>query len=109
MSFTPIERILECLFSPSSSTLKVVFPFPHYFAYALFQFLSFQSIRFPCESIDMVRAVVVAAGGALFSASLQVLFDWMTSRDVLTFLRGQKLSDTLLKNLKMKFWQLREC
>ena len=42
-------------------------------------------------------------GGALLSASLQALFDRMASRDVLTFLRGQKLSDKLLKKLKMKF------
>ena len=42
-------------------------------------------------------------GGALLSASLQALFDRMASRDVLTFLRGQKLSDTLLNKLKMKF------
>ena len=42
-------------------------------------------------------------GGALLSASLKALFDLMASRDVFTFLRGQKLSDTLLKKLKMKF------
>ncbi|KAL6329445.1 hypothetical protein AAG906_020878 [Vitis piasezkii] len=47
-------------------------------------------------------AGAVAGGGALLSASLQVLFDWMASRDVLTVLQGQKLSATLLRELKMK-------
>ena len=41
-------------------------------------------------------------GGALLSASLQVLFDQMASRDFLTFLREQKLSVGLLRKLKMK-------
>ncbi|RVW79844.1 putative disease resistance RPP13-like protein 1 [Vitis vinifera] len=47
-------------------------------------------------------AGAVAGGGALLSASLQVLFDRMASRDVLTVLQGQKLSATLLRELKMK-------
>ena len=50
----------------------------------------------------MAGAVVGGGGGALLSASLQALFDRMASRDVLTFLRGHKLSDTLLRKLKMK-------
>ncbi|RVW30526.1 putative disease resistance RPP13-like protein 1 [Vitis vinifera] len=48
-------------------------------------------------------AGAVAGGGALLSASLQVLFDRMASRDVLTFLREQELSATLLTELKTKF------
>ena len=51
----------------------------------------------------MAGALAGGGGGALLSASLQALFDRMASRDVLTFLRGHKLSDTLLKKLKMKF------
>ncbi|KAL6312094.1 hypothetical protein AAG906_015514 [Vitis piasezkii] len=47
-------------------------------------------------------AGAVAGGGALLLASLQVLFDRMASRDVLTVLQGQKLSATLLRELKMK-------
>ena len=50
-----------------------------------------------------MAGAVAGGGGALLLASLQVLFDQMASRDVLTFLRGQKLSDTLLRKLKMKF------
>ena len=42
-------------------------------------------------------------GGALLSASLQVLFDRMASRDFITFLRGKKLNDTLLRKLRMRF------
>ncbi|WKA00191.1 hypothetical protein VitviT2T_018575 [Vitis vinifera] len=48
----------------------------------------------------------VAGGGALLSASLQVLFDRMASRDVLTFLRRQKLSETLLRKLQMKLLEV---
>ena len=57
----------------------------------------------------MAGAVAGGGGGALLSASLQALFDRMASRDVLTFLQGQKLSDTLLilKKLKMKFLAVR--
>ena len=44
----------------------------------------------------------VGGGGALLSASLQVLFERMASRDFLTFLREQKLSVVLLRKLKMK-------
>ena len=50
-----------------------------------------------------MAGALAGGGGALLSASLQALFDRMASGDVLTFLRGQKLSDTLLKKLKMKF------
>ncbi|KAL6328703.1 hypothetical protein AAG906_003389 [Vitis piasezkii] len=53
-------------------------------------------------------AGAVAGGGALLSASLQVLFDRMASRDVLAFLREQKLSATLLRELKMKFLAVKE-
>ena len=58
------------------------------------------AIHFPCKPTDMAGAVV--GGGTLLSASLKALFDRMASRDVLTFLRGHKLSDTLLRKLKMK-------
>ncbi|RVW24527.1 putative disease resistance RPP13-like protein 1 [Vitis vinifera] len=47
----------------------------------------------------MVGAIV---GGAFLSASIQVLLDRLASRNVLTFLRGQKLSATLLRKLKIK-------
>ncbi|KAL6328726.1 hypothetical protein AAG906_003412 [Vitis piasezkii] len=51
-------------------------------------------------------AGAVAGVGALLSASLQVLFDRMASRYVLTFLRGQKLSATLLRNLQLKLLEV---
>ncbi|RVX04553.1 putative disease resistance RPP13-like protein 1 [Vitis vinifera] len=41
-------------------------------------------------------------GGAFLSASLQVLFDRLASREVVSFIRGQKLSDALLKKLERK-------
>ncbi|RVX04558.1 putative disease resistance RPP13-like protein 1 [Vitis vinifera] len=41
-------------------------------------------------------------GGAFLSASLQVLFDRLASRDVVSFIRGHKLSDALLKKLERK-------
>ncbi|XP_034701530.1 putative disease resistance RPP13-like protein 1 [Vitis riparia] len=47
----------------------------------------------------MAGAIV---GGAFLTASIQVLLDRMASREVLTFLRGQKLSATLLRKLKIK-------
>ena len=47
----------------------------------------------------MAGAIV---GGAFLSASLQVLFDRMASREVLDFIRGQKINGTLLKKLKIK-------
>ncbi|XVF83163.1 hypothetical protein PTKIN_Ptkin16aG0111600 [Pterospermum kingtungense] len=39
-------------------------------------------------------------GGAFLSATLQVLFDRMASREVGDFMRGKKLGNGLLKNLK---------
>ncbi|XP_059596932.1 putative disease resistance RPP13-like protein 1 [Vitis vinifera] len=42
------------------------------------------------------------AGGAFLSASLQVLFDRLASREVVSFIQGQKLSDALLKKLERK-------
>ncbi|KAL6329436.1 hypothetical protein AAG906_020869 [Vitis piasezkii] len=47
-------------------------------------------------------AGAVAGGGALLSASLKVLLNRMDSPEVRTFLRGQKLSATLRRELKMK-------
>ena len=41
-------------------------------------------------------------GGAFLSASLQVLFDRLASRDVVNFIRGHKLDYALLKKLKRK-------
>ena len=41
-------------------------------------------------------------GGAFLSASLQVLFDRLASRDVLSFIPGRNLSDALLKKLERK-------
>ncbi|RVW24200.1 putative disease resistance RPP13-like protein 1 [Vitis vinifera] len=41
-------------------------------------------------------------GDAFLSASLQVLFDRLASREVVSFIRGQKLSDALLKKLERK-------
>ncbi|RVX04511.1 putative disease resistance RPP13-like protein 1 [Vitis vinifera] len=41
-------------------------------------------------------------GGAFLSASLHVLFDRLASREVVSFIRGQKLSDALLKKLERK-------
>ncbi|CBI23755.3 unnamed protein product, partial [Vitis vinifera] len=48
---------------------------------------------------EMAGALV---GGAFLSASLQVLFDRLASREVVSFIRGQKLSDVLLKKLERK-------
>ena len=45
-------------------------------------------------------AMAVSGGGALLSASLQVLFDRMAARDFLTFLGEQKLSVVLLKEVE---------
>ncbi|KAJ9703117.1 hypothetical protein PVL29_004757 [Vitis rotundifolia] len=53
----------------------------------------------------MARAV--AGGEALLSASLKVLFTQMDSLEVLTFFRLQKLSATLLRELKMKLLAVR--
>ena len=41
-------------------------------------------------------------GGAFLSASLQVFFDRLASRDVVNFIRGHKLDYALLKKLKRK-------
>lgn len=41
-------------------------------------------------------------GGAFLSASLQVLFDRLVSREAVNLVRGQKLSDELLNKLKRK-------
>ena len=41
-------------------------------------------------------------GGAFLSASLQVLFDRLASREVLSFIRGRKFRDALLKRLERK-------
>jgi hypothetical protein len=40
-------------------------------------------------------------GGAILSAFLQVLFDRMASREVVDYMRGNKLNDRLLKKLKI--------
>lgn len=40
-------------------------------------------------------------GGAFLSAFLQVLFDRMASREVVDYMRGNKLNDRLLKKLKI--------
>ena len=49
-----------------------------------------------------MAGAIAGGGGALLSASIQVLFDRMASRDFLTFLREQKLSVGILRKLKMK-------
>ena len=46
----------------------------------------------------MAEALV---GGAVLSASLQVLFDKMASWEVLDFFRGRKLNDALLMKMKI--------
>ena len=47
----------------------------------------------------MARALV---GGAFLLASLQVLFERLASREVLSFIRGRKMRDALLKKLERK-------
>ncbi|KAJ9687528.1 hypothetical protein PVL29_016134 [Vitis rotundifolia] len=45
---------------------------------------------------------VQLVGGAFLSASLQVLFDRLASSEVLNFIRGRKLSDSVLSKFKIK-------
>ncbi|KAL6329623.1 hypothetical protein AAG906_022813 [Vitis piasezkii] len=45
---------------------------------------------------------VQLVGGAFLSASLQVLLDRLASSEVLNFIRGQKLSDSVLSKFKIK-------
>ena len=45
---------------------------------------------------------VQLVGGAFLSASLQVLFNRLASSEVLNFIRGQKLSDSVLSKFKIK-------
>ncbi|CBI23836.3 unnamed protein product, partial [Vitis vinifera] len=64
-------------------------------------------ILYCCDSLVELptmtyMAGAVAGGGALLSASLKVLLNRMDSPEVRTFLRGQKLSATLRRELKMK-------
>ncbi|RVW24512.1 putative disease resistance RPP13-like protein 1 [Vitis vinifera] len=47
-------------------------------------------------------AGAIVGGGALLSASIEVLLHRMASREVLTFLRRQRLSATLLRKLRIK-------
>ena len=77
---------------------------PRCFASAFFRFFPNPvfTIHFPCKPTDMAGALVGGGGGALLSASLKDLLDRMDSRDVLTFLRGLKLSSTLLRKMTIK-------
>ena len=61
--------------------------------------LSPQFFHFVCKVTDMADALV---GGAFLSASLQVLFDRLASREAVNLVRGHKLSDELLNKLKRK-------
>lgn len=45
-------------------------------------------------------------GGAILSATLQVLFDRMASKEVVNFIRGRKIPESLLKKLETSYLTL---
>ena len=69
------------------------------FEFAIFLTLLQTLFYFLSKQTEMAGAVV---GGAFLSASLQVLFDRLGSREVINFIRGHNLSDELLKKMKRK-------
>ncbi|KAL6329304.1 hypothetical protein AAG906_016196 [Vitis piasezkii] len=83
----------SCIFSIILSGLEVSF-----WVCLLSSSLDSSFTSFARET-EMAGALV---GGAFLSASLQVLFDRLASREVVSFIRGQKLSDALLKKLERK-------
>ena len=68
------------------------------FEFAIFLTLLQTLFYFLSKQTEMAGAVV---GGAFLSASLQVLFDRLASREVINFIRGHNLSDELLKKMKL--------
>ena len=83
----------SCIFSIICSGLEVSF-----WVCLLSSSLDSSFTSFARET-EMAGALV---GGAFLSASLHVLFDRLASREVVSFIRGQKLSDALLKKLERK-------
>ena len=92
--------INESVWNENTNKTSLHFPVWRWdFESVCLHFASNSFTYFLCKQTEMAGAVV---GGAFLSASLQVLFDRLASREVLSFIRGHNLSDELLKKMKRK-------